>query len=119
MGALMVTVHLPVPEHAPLQPVNREPDAALALSVTFWPLTKLAEQVAPQLIPAGELVTVPLPVPDFVIVRVSAGLNVAVTALFALIVTVHVPVPEHAPLQPVNTDPAAALACNVTCVPLT
>ena len=117
-SAVMVTVHLPVPEHAPVQPVNREPEAALALSVTFWPLGKLAEQVAPQLIPPGELVTDPVPVPDLVTVRVNAGLNVAVTVLFALIVAVHFPVPVHAPLHPVKTDPAAALASSVTCCPL-
>jgi hypothetical protein len=32
----------------------------------------------------------------------------AFTALAALIATEHVPVPEHAPLHPVKTDPAAA-----------
>jgi hypothetical protein len=46
-------------------------------------------------------------------------LNVAVTVLAALIVTVHV-VPETVlhPLQAANVDPPAALAVSVTVVPL-
>ena len=59
----MVTV--PVEQPAPLQPTNVEPVAAVAVRVTIVPLLKLAEQVLPQLIPLGELLTVPLPVPDF------------------------------------------------------
>ena len=66
-SALIVTVHVPVPEQpAPLQPVKVEPAAGVAVSVTTVPSLNDAEQVAPQLIPAGELVTVPEPVPAFV-----------------------------------------------------
>ena len=73
VAALRVTVHVPVPEHPPpLQPVKIEPAAGAAVSVTAVPLVKLAEQVAPQVIPAGALVTVPLPVPAGVTVRVKA-----------------------------------------------
>jgi hypothetical protein len=32
--------------------------------------------------------------------------------------TVHVPVPVHAPLHPANAEPLAAVAVNVTDVPL-
>ena len=35
---LMVTVHWAAPEHAPVQPVNRERAAAEAVSVTLCPL---------------------------------------------------------------------------------
>ena len=45
-------------------------------------------------------------------------LNVAVTDLFASIVTVHVAVPEHAPDHPANVEPAAGVAVSVAVVPL-
>jgi len=72
VAAETVTTHDPVPEHPPpFQPVKVEPVAGVAVSVTALPLAKLAEQVTPQLMPAGELVTVPLPVPAGVTVRVK------------------------------------------------
>ena len=58
-----LTVHVPVPVHAPDQPVNVEPDLAVAVSLTDVPLGMLALQVVPQLIPEGLLVTVPAPAP--------------------------------------------------------
>jgi hypothetical protein len=66
MGPLQV----PVPEQTLLQPVKVEPVAATALSVTYVLVAKAYEQVDPQLIPAGLLVTVPLPVPPLMTVRV-------------------------------------------------
>src|SRR5207245_8932650 len=63
VAAESVIVHVPVPEQPPpLQPVKAEPLAGLAVRVTTVPLAKLAEQVAPQVMPAGPLVTVPAPV---------------------------------------------------------
>ena len=53
----------------PVQPAKVEPVAALAVKVTVVPLLKVPEQVLPQLMPAGELVTVPLPVPALTIER--------------------------------------------------
>jgi len=73
VAAETVTAQVPVPEHPPpLQPLKVEPAAGVAVRVTAVPLVKLAEQVAPQLIPAGALVTVPLPVPAGVTVKVKA-----------------------------------------------
>jgi hypothetical protein len=78
-----VTEQVPVPvQPAPLQPVKVEPVAGAAVKVIAVPLAKLAEQVAPQLMPAGALVTVPVPVPALVTVRVKLfvdGVKVAVT----------------------------------------
>jgi len=65
----MVMVHDPIPEQAPLHPVKTESAAGVAVRVVEIPLVKLAEQVLPQLIPEGELVTVPLPLPDLATVR--------------------------------------------------
>jgi len=119
LAALMVTVHVPVPLQAPLQPANVEPEAAAAVRVTEVPLLKFAVQVLGQLMPLGLLVTVPLPVPASVTVNAKVTkLNVAVTDLAALIVTVHVPVPVQAPLQPANVEPEAAAAVRVTEAPL-
>ena len=78
--------------------------------------------MTPQLIPAGALVTVPLPVPALPTVSVKVwavcGVKVAVTVVAALMLTVHVPVPVHAPVQPLKVEPAAGVAVNVTVVPL-
>ena len=61
------TVHVPVPvQPAPLQPVK---PAAVAVNVTVVPAAKLAVQVPLQLLmPGGELLTVPAPVPALVTV---------------------------------------------------
>jgi hypothetical protein len=64
-------------------------------------------------------VTVPVPVPDFLTVRLyTVVAKVAVTEVAAVIVTVQVPVPEHPPPnQPVKVYPLLAEAVNVTDVP--
>ena len=61
VAPFMVTEPEVQPE--PLQPAKVEPEAGVAVRVTTVPLLKFEEQVEPQLMPAGELVTVPLPVP--------------------------------------------------------
>ena len=55
---------------APPQPVKALPAEGVAVRVTEVPLLKLAEQVLPHEIPAGLLLTVPLPVPTFATDRV-------------------------------------------------
>ena len=71
------------------------------------------------MIPAGVLVTVPLPAPALLTVSAKLGTpNVAVTVVAADMVTVHEPVPvQPPPLQPLNVEPAAGVAVSVTAVP--
>ena len=86
VAAETVTTHDPVPEQPPpLQPVKVEPAAGAAVSVTAVPLVKLAEQVAPQVIPAGLLVTVPVPVPALETVRAKVGVKVTVKMSVAVL----------------------------------
>jgi hypothetical protein len=61
-----VRLHSAAPEHAPVHPVKVEPPLGFAVSVTDVPLAKLAMHVSPQLMPAGALVTAPVPPPELV-----------------------------------------------------
>ena len=70
-AAFMLTVQLlPDVLSHPVQPVKIVRNDGVAVSVTLVPLMKDAEQLLPQLIPAGLEVTVPLPRPDFSTVSV-------------------------------------------------
>jgi hypothetical protein len=92
VAAAIVITHVPVPWHGAPQPVNVEPAVGAEVKVICVPLANGAAHVAPQLIPAGALVTVPVPVPSGVTVKlklVVAPLKVAVTVCAVLIVTVH------------------------------
>src|SRR5437016_3870002 len=71
VSAFIVTVQAPVPEQAPDQPVNCESGSGVAVRFTFVPGAKPAEQLEPQLIPLGLLVTVPVPDPLFDTPRAS------------------------------------------------
>src|SRR5438552_11846229 len=63
VSAVRVTVQLAVPvQPPPCQPVKTEPGAGVGVSVTRLPLVYL-QQLVPQVLPAGLLATVPLPVP--------------------------------------------------------
>ena len=57
------------PEQSPVQPVNREPASAVAVSVTWVPNEKVREQVAPQSMAPTSDETVPVPVPTGVTTR--------------------------------------------------
>ena len=81
----------------------------------------MAVQLLGQLISPSLEVTVPLPVPARLTVRVKSwldGLNVALTDFAALSVTVQVaPETVSHPLQPLNVDLLPAAAVSVTLVP--
>jgi hypothetical protein len=72
VAAVSVRVQEPVPEQPPpLQPVKMEPEAAVTVKVTAVLLENFAKHLLPQLIPLGELVTVPVPVPVLLTVSVK------------------------------------------------
>src|SRR5262249_13777789 len=74
-----VTVQKPVPEQPPPDhPVKRDPDAAVAASVTCVPAVNACVQLGPQLMPAGLLVTLPDPVRATVSVWFAGGIAVKV-----------------------------------------
>jgi hypothetical protein len=115
----MVTVQGPFPLHAPDQPVNVDVPPGAAVSVTTVPLAKLKEHVGPQLIPEGDEVTVPSPVPVLATFNPFwTTLKLAVTELAAFMVTVHGPIPLHAPVHPVNVDAPSAAGVRVTMAPV-
>ena len=69
------------------------------------------------MMPAGELVTVPLPVPPLVMERAKVWIvNVAVQDVAAVIVTE--PVLHPVPVQPAKAEPAATVVVRVTTVPV-
>jgi hypothetical protein len=81
---------------------------------------KLAEQTVGQLIPAGELVTVPVPAPAMVTVKATFAtvlLKLAVTSAAAVSVTVHDVDPEQLPPHPVKEYPEAGASARATCAP--
>ena len=56
-----MTVHAPLPEHAPPHSAKLQPGIGVAVNVTALSVGKSAEQVGPQSIRDGLLVTRPLP----------------------------------------------------------
>ena len=113
----MVTLQLPVPVQAPLQPLNTEVVSGDAVNVITCPVVKGDEQSAPQSTPAGLEVTRPSPTPVRVTFMGKVLLVKEALAVFAAsIVTVHVPVPLQAPDQPLNWEVLSGVAVNVIVV---
>lgn len=117
-GLVVQFVASPVP---PEKPPKSELASSVAVRVTDVPLAKEAAHVAPQSIPVVLEVMVPEPLPDLVTVRgkVPGGAvtNVAETSFAESMVTVHVPAPVQAPLQPTKVEPDAIVAVRITDVP--
>jgi hypothetical protein len=73
----MLTVQGPVVHVPPDQPENNESDSGVAVSRTSLPPMYSAEQSGLQLIPAGILVTVPVPEPALLIDSVFLVVKIA------------------------------------------
>ena len=124
-----MTEHVPVPGQAPglpltCQPVKLECSAGVAVRVTVEPSLNVDEQVEPQSIPPGELVTVPSPDPSFETVSGFCGScsNSAVTLVSSSSWMSQGPVPAQdagAPstFQPRKFDRMSAVAVSVTSFP--
>jgi len=63
---------VPVPRHSPPQPAKFQPVSGVAVRVTTVPARKVAEQLSPQEMPVGVLLTVPFP--NRVTVRIKSVL---------------------------------------------
>ena len=119
LAVLMVTVQVPVPEQAPLQPVKVEPTSGAADKISVCALEKEILQEAldegQKTLPDAPPEIAPLPVPALLNVRMAE--KFAVTSLAASMVTVQVVAdPVQAPLQPLNNAPALGVAVKVTTV---
>jgi hypothetical protein len=105
-----------VPEQAPDQPLKTYPLDGEEVRRTVVPYENAAEHVPGQEMPAGELVTVPLPLT--VTESVSGiAVNVALTLVGLYSVTWQAPVPEHEPDQPEKLYPVEGEAVRLTAVP--
>jgi hypothetical protein len=115
---LPVIVTVPAVVQLPDQPENVDPEAGVAVKVTAVLLLRIVVQVLPQLIPAGLLVTVPVPVPARVTVSVYVlmRLNTAVHVMLAFIVTLP-SVQSALPDQLAKVEPVAGAAVNFTTLP--
>jgi hypothetical protein len=82
-ACVIETVQVLVPVQSPLQPVNRLPLDAVAVSVMLVSHPLDVEHVVPQLIPAGFDVMTPVPVPVLFVVRIGrARMLVTASVLF-------------------------------------
>jgi hypothetical protein len=110
---------VPDTESQPLQPLNVESSAGVAVRTTTVPLLISAEQTVPQLIPAGLDVMVPSPTSSLVFVTVSVKRTVKLGTLVAVppgAVTLSRPV--DAPAGTVARMAVADVTVNAAGVPL-
>src|SRR5438105_13365118 len=96
----MVTLHGPVPLHAPDQPPKSELPSAVALNVTMVPLSYNAAHAGPQLIEPRSDTTVPPPLPALPTISwYFLSTNLAVTELITPTWTGQAAVPLQGPDQ--------------------
>ena len=110
----IVTVIVEVPLAAPLQPTKELPDCANTDNVTTVPVSKVA--VPAPLIPAGELVTVPTPVPALTTVKLYLVGTLVSLIITELLVASTVPLvlPERIEAVNVSAPSVVVSAVGVT-----
>lgn len=118
MSAAIVT-EPSVQSVGPLQPVKVDPVVGVAVRVTTLPLLKEARQVASQVIPVGLLVTVPLPSPARVTVRVNSIKSKMALQLVnkVMVSVIGLAVPVQLPPHLAKVESPEAVAVRVTTVP--
>ena len=105
-AALMATVQvLPEVESQPVQLAKVLPADGLAVRVTLVPELKGALHVLPQLMPVGDDVTVPEPVPDLTTLKVYCGIAVTVIVKDCVFVVT----PDEVPVTDTDEEPAGAV----------
>jgi hypothetical protein len=123
VGALIVTVQVDPVQVAGSQAAIDEDAVPAMVSLTVVPASKFALMLqlgAWQLIPVGfeMMVVLPCPAPiarKFTVNAYCSRVNVAVTVVAALSVTVHEPVPLHPPPDhPANVEVESGAAVSVT-----
>jgi hypothetical protein len=119
-GPLSVTVQSSVPEQPPpRQPAKSDPSSAACVRITWLSRGNAPTQSFPQAMPAGLLVTVPLPSPAGVTVNETspgrAGLKRAVILMGPSTVKAHGSVPlQSPPLQPANVESPSGVGTSRT-----
>ena len=119
----IVTVHVTaVPEQAPDQPANVEPELGVAVTVTAVPAGKLRVLGPQEGVDDGDACAqiTPLPVPDAAVVRVyccaTSASKFATTSLSPSIFNVHAPDPEQSPPHLTGEELESGVPVNVTSV---
>jgi hypothetical protein len=117
-AAFIVTTHVLVPEHpAPDHPVNVDDAPGAAVSVTTVPDDSVALHAVPQLMPAGDDVTVPVPAPARLTDKANVNRSncaVALTAVAPAGIVQAVEDELQAPVQATNRELAFGAAVSVT-----
>lgn len=119
----------PAQPDPPAHPAKTESDAGVAVKTTGRPGAYGSEQSCVAVpvqsvptgaeIPTGAEVTVPVPLPDFTMVRTGRRSNIAVQVVvgvigIVIVIGVTVPVQPSVPVQPTKIESGAGVAVNTT-----
>src|SRR5690606_24787383 len=116
VSASTVTSHAPVPVQAPDQPAKSELASATATNDTVVPVATTRVSLAFR-VSVPPMVTLPPPAPSMLIVSVLVSTSAVTSAgasALASAVSVQVSPAAVQPVQPVNDEPASAVATSVT-----